>query len=76
MTFIWEQIDILKDNPEETETGKFPITLSHDNLADMFTRKRPKIMWPTDEEILRQAKGSTDDQSDEEDHHMPTNYRK
>ena len=53
MILTEEQIAIIADKPEELETDKVSTTSTSDNLADVFTRKRAKIMWPTDEEVLQ-----------------------
>lgn len=52
MILTEEQIVIIEDKPEELETNKFSTTSTSKNLADVLTRKRAKIMWPTAKEIL------------------------
>ena len=75
MTFSREDITIIEDKSGELEANKFSITSTSDNLVDVFTRKQTKIMWLNDEEVLQHAKWSTDDQSADEDHHMPVSYK-
>ena len=71
-----KHIAIIEDDSGESEPKKDSIVSTSDNLADVVTRKPPKIMKQcNDKEVLQQAKGSTNDQSVNGDHHMSVSYK-